>query len=666
MSNRLKDATSPYLLQHKDNPVHWWPWGPDAFTEAERRDVPVLLSIGYAACHWCHVMAHESFEDEGTAAYMNEHFVNVKVDREERPDVDAVYMTATQAMTGQGGWPMTCMLTSAGEPFFCGTYFPEAPRQGMPGFGQVLQALVDAWQNRRDEVTRIGSEVVERLQAATAAVGAGSGNPLQAAELDAAVDRLATSFDAHTGGFGGAPKFPPSMLLEHVLRQHARTEDAGSLAMVSATCRAMARGGIYDQLAGGFARYSVDRSWVVPHFEKMLYDNALLARVFLHWWRATGDPLGARVAVETADFCLREMGTEQGGFASALDADSLDPSGMSVEGAFYAWRPSQLDEVLGDDDGAWAAQLLEVTEAGTFEHGFSTLQLPTDPADPRRWEQVRGRLLQAREQRARPARDDKVVAAWNGLMISALAEVGVLLERPDLLAAGVRAGELLWSLHVDADGTLWRTSRDGRRGVNAGVLEDHGCVAAGFLALVGATGDPVWLQRAGALLDRALDVFADGTGGYYDTAADAERLVLRPRDASDNASPSGVSSLADAVLNYAAITGSARHHGAAQSAVASAAPLARQAPRFGGWTLAAAEALLAGPEEVAVVGALNDPATGALHRAALMRTHPGTVVVRGEPGTTGIPLLEGRGLLDGRPAAYVCRNFVCERPVPEL
>ncbi|MDQ3628337.1 MAG: thioredoxin domain-containing protein, partial [Actinomycetota bacterium] len=570
MSNRLEGSTSPYLLQHEDNPVEWWPWGSDAFAEAERRDVPVLLSIGYAACHWCHVMAHESFEDASTAAYMNENFVNVKVDREERPDVDAVYMTATQAMTGQGGWPMTCVLTHGGEPFFCGTYFPDLPRQGMPAFGQVLQALVDAWQNRRDEVTRIGAEVVERLQAATATVGAEGGDPLQAPELDAAVDRLAESFDAQVGGFGAAPKFPPSMVLEHLLRQHARTEDAGSLAMVSATCRAMARGGVYDQLAGGFARYSVDRSWVVPHFEKMLYDNAQLARVYLHWWRATGDPLGARVVAETADFCIRELGTGQGGFASALDADSLDPSGVSVEGAFYAWRPAQLREVLGEQDCAWAARLLEVTEAGTFEHGFSTLQMHTDADDAQRWERVRGQLLEAREHRARPTRDDKVVAAWNGLMISALVEAGVLLGRPDLLSAGVRAGDLLWSLHVDADGTLWRTSRDGRRGDNRGVLEDHGCVAAGFLALLGATGDPVWLERSGALLDRALDVFADGSGGFYDTAADAEQLVLRPRDASDNASPSGVSSLADALLTYAAVTGSGRHHDAARAAVASA------------------------------------------------------------------------------------------------
>jgi uncharacterized protein YyaL (SSP411 family) len=714
MANRLADATSPYLLQHADNPVDWWPWSDEAFEEARRRDVPVLLSVGYAACHWCHVMAHESFEDPETAGYLNEHMVAIKVDREERPDVDAVYMTATQAMTGQGGWPMTCALTPDGEPFFCGTYFPDRPRHGMPSFRQLLETLVEAWRTRRDEIDRVGAEVVRRLREATpgadgaGATGSGSeglaATGLGPAELDAAAGLLRTQLD-EAGGFGTAPKFPPSMVLEFLLRQHARTGSEAALAMVERTCEAMARGGMYDQLGGGFARYSVDRHWVVPHFEKMLYDNALLLRVYLHWWHATGAPLGRRIAEETADFLLAELRTDQGGFASALDADSPDESGHSVEGAYYVWTPAQLEDVLGPDDAAWAGELLSVTADGTFEHGASTLQLRTDPDDPDRWAAVRARLLAARAERARPGRDDKVVAAWNGLAVTALAEAGIGLERPDLVDAARRAGELIADVHLEgADGgaagpdeaaagaageaepgqatgaigsrgggvspdraatQLWRTSRDGVRGPGAGVLDDYGCVAAGFVSLLGVTGDPIWLERAGALLDRALDAFGDGTGGFFDTASDSERLVLRPRDASDNATPSGVASLADALLSYAAVAGSDRHRESAGQALATAAELARQVPRFAGWTLAVAEASVAGPEEIAVVGPPEDPALAALHRAALRRSSPGAVVVAGRPDAAGVPLLAGRALVEGRPAAYVCRDFVCLRPVTD-
>ncbi|HYJ70441.1 MAG TPA: thioredoxin domain-containing protein [Nocardioidaceae bacterium] len=669
MQNRLQDSVSPYLLQHADNPVAWWPWCDEAFEEAKRRDVPVLLSVGYAACHWCHVMAHESFEDPETAAYLNEHMVAIKVDREERPDIDAVYMTATQAMTGQGGWPMTCVLTPAGEPFFCGTYFPDRPRHGMPAFRQVLEALVDAWRTRRDEIDRIGSEVVQQLRAGGPSA---SGTALGPAELDAAAALLRTQRDGQAGGFGTAPKFPPSMVLEFLLRQHARTGSETVLAMVDETCEAMARGGMYDQLGGGFARYSVDRDWVVPHFEKMLYDNALLLRVYLHWWHATGSPLGRRIAEETADFLLRELRTEQGGFASALDADSLDASGRSAEGAFYVWAPDQLRDVLGPEDASWAAELLTVTAAGTFEAGASTLQLRSDPDDTDRWASVRQRLMAKRDDRIRPGLDDKVVAAWNGLAVTALAEAGVGLERPDLVDAARRAGELLAAVHVDEsdDGAageadpavLWRTSRDGVRGTGAGVLDDYGCVAAGFLSLLGVTGDPIWLERAGALLDRALDVFGDGDGGFFDTASDAEALVLRPKDASDSATPSGTAALADALLSYAAVAGSDRHRAAAEAGLATAADLARQAPRFAGWTLAVAEAVVAGPEQIAVVGPDDDPGRGALHRAALRRSSPGAVVVAGRPDVAAVPLLAGRALVDGQSAAYVCRDFVCLRP----
>jgi len=652
--NRLADATSPYLLQHADNPVDWWPWGDDAFAEARHRDVPVLLSVGYAACHWCHVMAHESFEDNATAAYLNEHFVNIKVDREERPDVDAIYMAATQAMTGQGGWPMTCVLTPDGQPFFCGTYFPDLPRQGMPSFRQVLAAVMAAWHDRRSEVDRVGADVVARLRESSRPP---PHSALDETVLDAAVQTLVGQFDSRAGGFGGAPKFPPSMLMEFLLRHHARTGGKTSLSMVELTCERMARGGLYDQLAGGFARYSVDARWVVPHFEKMLYDNALLMRAYLHWWRFSDNDLARRVVSQTGDFLLAELATAEGGLASALDADSA-----GEEGTYYVWTPNQLAEILGPDDGAWAAQLLGVTATGTFEHGASTLQLLRAPDDAR-WALIRARLHAVRAQRVRPGRDDKVVAAWNGLAIVALAESGVLLERADLVAAAVSAGDLLASVHVDEEGRLWRTSRDGRRGENAGLLEDYGCVAAGFLALLGATGESRWLERAGELLDRALEVFADGEGGWYDTAVDAPELVVRPRDVTDNVTPSGTAALAEALLAYAAVTGSGRHRDAAEAAVASAGGVVRQAPRFGGWSLALGEALVAGPVAVAVVGPAAE--RGDLHRAALRMSSPGAVVIAGDPDDKLVPLLADRTLVDGQPAAYVCRGFVCDRPTTD-
>ena len=663
MANRLANATSPYLLQHADNPVEWWEWSAEAFEDARRRDVPVLLSVGYAACHWCHVMAHESFEDDAIAAYMNEHFVNVKVDREERPDVDAVYMQATTAMTGQGGWPMTVVLTPDGEPFFAGTYFPDQPRHGQPAFRQVLEALADAWRSRRDEVATVATDVAGHLRTANAPTG---DQPLDEQLLAGAVDALAGDFDQASAGFGTAPKFPPSMVLEFLLRHAARSGSARAQQMTDATCRAMARGGIYDQLGGGFARYSVDRGWVVPHFEKMLYDNAQLLGVYARWWRQTGDPLGARVARETAEFLLRELRTEQGGFASALDADSV-----GVEGRFYAWTPAQLTEALGPDDGPWAAELLRVTDAGTFEHGASTLQLLRDPADAQRWAEVCGRLFEARAARVRPARDDKVVAAWNGLAIASLAEAGALLDEPAYVDAAADAARLLVDVHLDG-GRLVRVSRDGVPGRHAGVLEDYACVAHGFLALLSATADVAWLDRAGLLLDEALTGFAADDGGFYDTAADAETLVMRPRDPSDNASPSGQSALVHALLGYAALTGSGRHRDAAEAALRNVRVLAERVPRFAGWSLAAAEAALAGPLEIAVVGSDTDPGRAALERAARSSTSPGAVVVAGQPDQSldadgsVVPLLVERGLVGGAAAAYVCRGMVCERPVTSV
>ncbi|MEX0429085.1 thioredoxin domain-containing protein [Nocardioides sp. DS6] len=657
MANRLADATSPYLLQHADNPVDWWEWEPAAFEEARRRDVPIMLSVGYAACHWCHVMAHESFEDEATAAYLNEHFVSIKVDREERPDVDAVYMAATTAMTGQGGWPMTVVLDHDGNPFFAGTYFPDQPRQGMPAFTQVLQALSDAWVNRGEEVRRVADNVRRHL-ADSSVASAPSGD--RQVDIAAVIETLAGEFDPMAGGFGGAPKFPPSMVLEFLRRVAAGPEPDSRVAhMLNRTVAAMARGGMYDQLGGGFARYAVDRGWVVPHFEKMLYDNAQLVGLYARL-AGDGSALGARIARESADWMIRELGTPEGAFASALDADS-----EGVEGKFYVWTPAELVEVLGEEDGAWAAQVLDVTTEGTFEHGASTLQLRHEPDDQERLARVRARLLEARGSRVRPARDDKVVAAWNGLAISGLVDAGILLHEQSYVDAALAAGELLVRLHL-RDGRLVRVSRDGVAGRHAGVLEDYGCVANGFLSLAQATADGRWLSRATTLLDTALAEFRADDGGFYDTAADAETLVSRPRDPADNASPSGTSSMIHALVTAHALTGEGRYRTAAEEALATLAPLMTKAPRFAGWSLAAAVTMAEGPLEVAVVGPAGEARDALADRA---RRLPGAVVVVADEPSAGkapdIPLLSGRTAVDGRPAAYVCRGFVCERPVTD-
>ncbi|MEU5093369.1 thioredoxin domain-containing protein [Streptomyces sp. NPDC020996] len=665
--NRLAHETSPYLLQHADNPVDWWPWSEEAFAEARRTSRPVLLSVGYSSCHWCHVMAHESFEDQATAEFLNEHFVSVKVDREERPDVDAVYMEAVQAATGQGGWPMTVFLTPDAEPFYFGTYFPPEPRHGTPSFRQVLEGVRAAWADRPGEVAEVAGKIVRDL--AGREIGFGGTQAPGEAEIAQALLGLTREYDAQRGGFGGAPKFPPSMVLEFLLRHHARTGAEGALQMAQDTCERMARGGIYDQLGGGFARYAVDRDWVVPHFEKMLYDNALLCRVYTHLWRATGSETARRVALETADFMVRELRTAEGGFASALDADSDDGSGRHVEGAYYVWDPAQLREVLGDDDAELAARYFGVTEEGTFEHGRSVLRLPQQEGvfDAERVESVRGRLFAARSGRPAPGRDDKVVAAWNGLAIAALAETGACFDRPDLVEAAAGAADLLVRLHLDEHGRLTRTSKDGRAGANAGVLEDYADVAEGFLALASVTGEGVWLEFAGLLLDHVLARFVDaGTGALYDTADDAEKLIRRPQDPTDNATPSGWSAAAGALLGYAAHTGSEPHRTAAERALGVVKALGPRVPRFIGWGLAVAEAWLDGPREVAVVGpSLDDEATRTLHRTALLGTAPGAVVAVGAVDGDEFPLLEGRPLIDGGAAAYVCRNFTCDAPTTD-
>jgi uncharacterized protein len=699
VAERLRGETSPYLLQHADNPVDWWPWGDEAFAAAAARDVPVLLSVGYSACHWCHVMAHESFEDKQTAAIMNEHLVSIKVDREERPDVDSVYMAATQAMTGQGGWPMTVFMTPDREPFFCGTYFPRAQ------FQRLVLGVANAWQEDRSQVRSQASQIAAALAERAAVVpGAPAGAVGGQADLvsglgevcQSAVAVLSGEFDASRGGFGRAPKFPPSMVLEFLLRH---SERAGgpvaqqALAMAEATATAMARGGMYDQLAGGFARYSVDADWVVPHFEKMLYDNALLAGVYAHLWRRTGSPLARRVAEETCDWLLSELRTSEGGFAAALDADS-----DGVEGGFYVWTPARLTAELGAEDGGYAAGVFGVTDSGTFEHGSSVLQLRADPADPGRFAAVRSRLLAARSRRTRPGRDDKVVAAWNGLAIAALAGAGLLFSRPDFIAAASDAADLLVRVHLRA-GRLARTSSGGRVSGTAGVLEDYGLVAAGLIALAGATtvdgfdgggladgrsatdgrerqagrGAAGWVAVAGELLETALARFSTGTGGFYDTADDGERLIYRPSDVPDGPSPSGTFAVADALLSYSALTGSVRHRDAAIAALSSLPDLAARWPRATGSGLATAEAVLSGPVEIAIAG----PPTAQraeLHRVALMAAPPGAVIAvgadtgdNGDGGVAGgqIALLAGKGSVGGRPAAYVCRNFSCQAPVTE-
>ncbi|WP_075302311.1 MULTISPECIES: thioredoxin domain-containing protein [unclassified Pseudonocardia] len=659
MPNRLATATSPYLLQHADNPIDWYPWSTEAFAEARRRDVPVLLSVGYAACHWCHVMAGESFSDPGVAAVVNRSFVAIKVDREERPDVDAVHMAATQAMTGQGGWPMTCFLTPDGEPFHCGTYFPAEPRHGLPSFRQVLDAVTSAWASDGDRVRFAAGQIAEQLAEQAAA----DPEPVVVGEqaLDDVVEQLAAQHDDEFGGFGRAPKFPPSMVCEFLLRHHERTGSDRAWRLVTGTCEAMARGGVHDQLAGGFARYSTDDAWVVPHFEKMLYDNALLLRVYAHLGRR-GSVLAERVAVSTAEFLLRDLRTPEGGLASALDADA-----GGVEGLTYVWSPDELRAVLGTEDGDRAAELLGVTAAGTADGGASTLQLRRDPDDAAWWGRTRSALLDARSSRPQPARDDKVVTEWNALAVVALAEAGAASGRTEWVRAAGEIADLLLDVHV-VDGRLRRSSRDGVPGPADAVLADHALLAAGLLALHQATGDPQRLNAALDLLDTARERFAadDRPGAYLDTAADAPDAALlphRPRELTDNASPCGSSALAEALVTASVLAPPERAAGyraAAEEMVRTVGTLVPRAPRFLGHWLSAAEALVAGPVQVAVVG---EPGTGPLTDRARRAAPGGSVIVAGAPGADGVPLLADRGTVDGLPAAHVCRGVVCDLPV---
>jgi len=628
MRDRRDQIISPYLLAHADNPVDWWEWQEDAFDEAVRRDVPVVLSVGYAACHWCHVMAHESFEDPAIAALMNERFVSIKVDREERPDVDAMYMAATTAMTGHGGWPMTVFLDHERRPFYAGTYYPPEPRSGMPSFRLVLEAVSDAWRDQRDRVLASAAQISAGLRTAVpSAVAVDEGVATQAVEM------LSDSFDARHGGFGRAPKFPQPMVHEFLLRHHARTGDPRSLEMVERTLTAMASGGMYDQLAGGFARYSVDTAWLVPHFEKMLYDNALLLRVYLHWWRQTGSELARSVVAETAEFLLSEMRTPQGCFAASLDADS-----EGREGAFYVWTPEQLRAVGADPE------MFGVTEGGTFEHRTSVLQRPVDPGSD--WPQVRAALRAARSERPRPGRDDKVVVAWNAWAIAGLAEAGALLGRPEWTQSAVECRDALWAHNV-VEGDVRRVSRDGVPGAALGVLEDYVALACAEFTLCAVTGED---------LDRGLQLVTDLSGVFLDQDRDtaATDVPTAGIDMTDNATPSGWSLAAEALLTASALTGEMAGRSRAEQMLGRAAHLAGY-PQFWGHGLAVLEALVDGPREVALLAGVGSP----MHVTALAGTAPGAVVALSGP------LCEGRSRIGGQDTAYVCRQFVCDAPTTD-
>ena len=655
--NRLSQATSPYLQQHATNPVHWREWSDEAFDEAKSRDLPIFLSIGYSACHWCHVMAHESFEDESVANFLNEHFISIKVDREERPDIDAVYMDVTVALTGHGGWPMTVFLEQEGRPFYAGTYFPPQPRQGLPSFMQLIQSIHGAWVEKRGEILDSAIHIVNSL--GTDSLQSDS-LPLPE-DLANAVQLLRRDFDPEYGGFGGAPKFPPSMLLEFLLREHARSADSAALLMAETTLTAMARGGLYDQLGGGFARYSVDNKWIVPHFEKMLYDNALLLRVYAHWWRLTGSKLAYRIVRETADFMLRELRTNEGGFASSLDADS-----EGSEGTYYVWNLEMLINVLGEVDGRWAGDILSVGPNGTFEGGLSTLQLLNDPIDQERWSGIRNLLITARNLRPRPNRDDKVVAAWNGLAVAALAEAGVLFEESSWVSAAETAANLIASVHVDeSKERLMRTSREGAVGLSWGILDDYADVAEGFLSLYQVTLNEKWILLVGKFLDVILLHFDDNEGGFFDTADDAPALVRRPKNLSDGAEPAGWLAAANALVTYAAITGEVDYRVRAESALAKITPLITRTPRAVGWGLVVTTALIHGPVQVAIIGG-SDEGTDKLWKLAWKTTAPGAVIVRTSPTNhSNIGLLQNRPMVNSLPTAYVCRGFICDLPTTD-
>lgn len=669
MANRLASETSPYLLQHAQNPVDWYPWGPEAFETARAQDKPVFLSVGYSACHWCHVMEHESFENEATAALMNRHFISVKVDREERPDVDAIYMKAVQAMTEHGGWPMSVFLTPEGEPFYGGTYFPDTPRHGLPSFAQLLERIADLWQKQRSDLVGSG----KRLSAALArSVGSSSSTALTAADssvLDAAIDGVRRAFDSVNGGWGGAPKFPQPAVIEFVLRRHLATGSSSLLEMVTSTLDAMAHGGIYDQLGGGFHRYAVDDIWLVPHFEKMLYDNAQLARVYLHAWQVTGKPLYRRIVEETLDYVAREMREPRGGFSSAQDADS-----EGEEGRFFVWTPAEIEEVTGDD-ASLLMTAYGVTARGNFE-GKSILRVATSAEDlasepgiavggvtvgevEARLRQARELLLAARGARVRPSTDDKVLTGWNGLMLTAFAEAARVLDREDYLAVAEANAEFVLSQLRGPAGRLLRTWKGGQAKLN-GYLEDYALYAEGLLELYQTTFDQAWFDAAVEFADVMLAHFADPASGFFDTSDDHERLLFRPKETQDGAMPSGGSVAAMVLARLGAFTGDTGYSDAAEAALASVrAEMSRAPLGYANW-LSTLDYVLSDPSELAIVGA--DP----LPMLRLVRsTYRPHLVVAAKTGDddSSVPLLTDRGAVGGTTTAYLCRHFACERPV---
>ena len=673
MANRLANETSPYLLQHKDNPVDWYPWGEEALQRAREEDKPVLLSVGYSACHWCHVMERESFEDDETARMMNEHFVNVKVDREERPDIDSIYMTAIQVLTRHGGWPMTVFLTPDGAPFYGGTYFPPTPSRGMPSFQQLLLSVADAYENRRQEVLHSAQSVRDYLRASAAAVmpeAEVAGTEL----LDRAAGALLSQLDRRFGGFGGAPKFPQAMNLEVLLRHHHRTGERSALDGVELTCRQMAQGGIYDQLGGGFSRYSVDGYWLVPHFEKMLYDNALLSRLYLETYQATGDAFYRRIAEETLDYVLRDMTSEEGGFYSAEDADS-----EGEEGKFYVWTPDELEAALDPDEVSLAARYWDVTERGNFE-GKNILHVVRPPevvADEfglspvELWDRIariRAKLFAVREERVRPGRDEKILAAWNGLMLRSFALAARVTGRKVYREAAIKNATFIVE-KLKEDGRLHRSYKDDRARFN-GYLEDYAMIADGLVALYETTFEKRWLVEADALMDAVSELFWDDEKRvFYDTPADHEELVTRPRDVYDNAAPSGTSVATEVLLKLALLLDRGDYRQRAEDVLEELAGGMEKVPGGFGRLLCALDFSASEPREVAVVGDPQAPDTEALLEAVYASYLPNKVVAgRGPDDDVAgglIPLLAQRPVREGKATAYVCVHYACQTPTTD-
>ena len=672
MPNRLVNETSPYLLQHANNPVDWYPWGEEALSRARNEDKPILLSIGYSACHWCHVMERESFENDAIAEIMNRHFINIKVDREERPDLDAVYMEAVQMLTGSGGWPMTVFLTPDCKPFYGGTYFPPVDRHNMPGFPRLLETVAQAYRNSHSEIQRVTGQLTEQMgRTANMPRGAGA---LDESILHNAYNQLATNFDYQNGGVGSAPKFPQAMTLEIMLRYYAHGHNDRARSMLDLTLEKMARGGIYDQIAGGFHRYSTDTYWLVPHFEKMLYDNALLARLYLHAWLATGRNLYRRITEETLDYVLREMTGEHGGFFSATDADS-----EGEEGKFFVWSPGEIEAVLGSEDAALFNAFFGVSQRGNFE-GKNILNISVRAADFAERQDIplerlvevikRGKeaLRLAREEREHPLLDDKALSSWNGLMLRAFAEAGAALERQDYLDAAARNAAFLLE-ELRPEGKLLRSYREGQAKL-PGFLEDYSFVADGLLSLYEATFDRRWLDSAVELADEMISQFWDEPQGcFYDTGRSHEELVVRPRDVFDNAQPCGGSVASDLLLRLSVVTGNEDYAAKAVSPLRSLAELMGRAPAGTGRWIAALDFYLSTPKEVAVIGPPDDPATSSLLREVNGRYIANRVVVgasgQDSAAASGLPLLEGRGMVDGKPTAYVCENYACQLPVTD-